>query len=98
MSTIVDVYHATVPAAAAERLLEVRGPAIAGLRERCPGLRRAELIRVDDTRWIDLVVWDSAEARDAAAAHVDATPELRELHALAGVPTAHEHGTLEHAA
>ena len=98
MSAIVDLYHATVPAADAERLLAVRGRAIAQLRERCPGLRRAELVRLDETTWVDLVVWESAEARAAAAPHVAATAELRELHAIAGAPTAHEHGTLEHAA
>ncbi len=98
MSAIVDLFHATIPAGDAERLLRVRGPAIAQLRERCPGLRRAELVRVDATTWVDVLVWDSPGDAAAAADQLAAIPALREMHALAGTPTAHVRGSLEHAA
>ena len=97
MSAIVDLFHATVPAEDAERLLRVRGPALARLRERVPGLRRAELVRLDETRWVDVLVWASPQDADAAA-HAEDLAELRELHAIVGPPTAHERGTLEHEA
>ena len=98
MNQIIDIFHATIAEADVERLLAVREVGVARLRERCPGLRRAELIRVDATTWVDLLTWEDAEAAEEAAKHFGDIPELHEMHEIVGTPTAYERGTIEHAA
>jgi hypothetical protein len=55
-------------------------------------------MRLDGTTWLDLLVWDSAEAAEEAARHFGAIPALEEMHAIVGRPLAHDRGTLEHSA
>lgn len=98
MTQIIDIFHATVAEQDVERLLAVRDEAIAGLRERCGGPRRAELVRVEGTTWMDLVVWDDEAAAEEAARHFSAVPALGEMHAIIGTPTSRSRGSVEHAA
>ena len=98
MSAIVDIFHARVRPEETTRLLQVRGKAINALRAQCPGLRRAELVRLDDGTWVDVLVWDDTAAAEEAVRHFASIPALAEMHEICGVPTAYERGTLEHSA
>jgi hypothetical protein len=98
MNPILDVFKAEITESQAGRLLELREVALPELRRRCPGLLRAELVRVDDTTWLDLLLWRDAQAAEQAAAHFAALPELVEMHALVGEPQRHERGEVLHSA
>ena len=98
MNSFIDVFKVEVPESQAERLLELRGIALPELRRRCPGLLRAELVRIDATTWLDLLEWRDAQAAEEAATHFGAIPELIEMHELVGKPERHERGEVVHCA
>ena len=52
------------------------GPLLYALRRRFPGLRKLQLARVSDGRWLQLSFWDSRENAERAANEVFDTPEL----------------------
>lgn len=98
MNPIIDVFSAVVPEEQVRRLLELRGIALPELRRRRPGLLRAELVRLDATTWLDLLVWKDAASAEAAAVHFGDIQELVEMHELVGSPTRHERGEVVHCA
>jgi len=52
------------------------GPLTAAIRRRFPGLRRLQVARVGDGRWLQLGFWDSRESAEAAASGVSELPEM----------------------
>jgi antibiotic biosynthesis monooxygenase len=57
-------------------LIRRGGPLVRALRERYPGLRKMQVTRVGDGRWLQLGFWDSREHAEAAASGVFDTPEM----------------------
>jgi hypothetical protein len=57
----VDFVRFRVRPARAESLLSARAGAIEALRSR-PGFRAAHLVRLEQGEWLDVIVWDGAEA------------------------------------
>jgi hypothetical protein len=54
-----------------------RGARLAkALRARFPGLRRLELARIGDGRWLHLGFWDNRESAEAAANGMFDLPEM----------------------
>jgi hypothetical protein len=53
-----------------------RGPLVMALRERFPGLRKLELAKVGDGRWLHLGFWEGREAAEAAANGMFELPEM----------------------
>lgn len=98
MNPLIDVFKTEVPESHADRLLELREVALPELRRRCPGLLRAELVRIDATTWLDLLLWTDASATEEAGAHFGSIPELVEMHELIGTPERHERGEVMHCA
>jgi hypothetical protein len=60
----------------AAALLKRGGPLVAALRRQFPGLRRLQLARVGDGRWLHLGFWDSRESAEAAACEMFDLPEM----------------------
>ena len=60
----------------AAALTRCGGPLVRALKARFPGLRKLELARVGDGRWLQLGFWDTRESAQAAA---DEMFELREM-------------------
>ena len=54
------------------------GPLMAALRRRFPGLRKMQVARVGDGRWLQLGFWDSREGAEAAASGLFELPEMRD--------------------
>jgi hypothetical protein len=54
-----------------------RGGALtAALRRRFPGLRKMQVARVGDGRWLQLGFWDNREGAEAAASEMFDMPEM----------------------
>jgi hypothetical protein len=79
---IIEVYRVSVGPADVARLLEVRGAALAELRERFPDLRQADLVRLDEDVWLDIRTWWKAvdpATVDRVAQRLPAYAEMQSL-------------------
>jgi len=56
-------------------LLDERAVMIAALRQAFPGLVSSWLTRRDDGSWLDVILWESRDKADHAAAHAGEVPE-----------------------
>lgn len=82
MPEYIQVWRAKVADDGVDQLLAVRPVAIAEARRLCPDLLRAELVRVGDGTWLDVLRWrvpDGEERLMARAAEFDA---LHRMHAF----------------
>ena len=52
------------------------GPLLRALRTRIPGLRRLQLAKVGDGRWLHLGFWETREGAEAAANEMFDMPEM----------------------
>jgi hypothetical protein len=96
MGTYLQVFRATVAPEDVARLLVIRPAAIAQARAACPELLRAELVRLDERTWLDVLTWsvpDGERRLMDAAGPLDA---LHEMHGLIGEVLSVEHGRVEH--
>ena len=57
MAEFVQVWRAKVADADVAPLLTVRPAAIAEAKRLCPELLRADLVRVGDGKWLDVLTW-----------------------------------------
>ncbi len=73
MSTI-ELARFTVDPARIEEMLAARPAMVEELREHCPGFRRIQLTRLDETTWLDIVEWETREDAEAAMAAVMQLP------------------------
>jgi hypothetical protein len=78
----VQVFRARVSPEHVDHLLEIREPAIRQARSACPDLLSAQLIRLDEETWLDVLTWTSAEAPARLAAHADRLDLVAEMHGL----------------
>ena len=68
----------------AAALLDRGGPLLRALRRRFPGLRKLQLARVGDGRWLQLGFWDNREGAEAAANEMFDLPEMSDWLAQLG--------------
>src|SRR5215210_6889220 len=52
------------------------GPLVRALKGRFPGLRKLQIARLGDGRWLQLGFWDTREAAEAAAREMYDLPEM----------------------
>jgi hypothetical protein len=82
MAEYLQVWRARVPEGNIEPLLEVRPAAIAEAQELCPELVGADLVRLEDGTWLDVLRWsvpDGEERLMAQAAKFDAVTKMHAL-------------------
>lgn len=96
MANEVQVFRASVDPANAARLVEIRPAAIAQAQAACPALLRAELVRLDERTWLDVLTWDAPGGADKLMAVATNLPLLGEMHALIGEVLAVDTGELAH--
>jgi hypothetical protein len=82
MTEYLQVWRAKVPEANIERLLAVRPAAIAEAQRLCPELLRADLVRLADGTWLDVLAWTCADGEERLMAHADEFEALHAMHAL----------------
>ncbi|WP_158220651.1 hypothetical protein [Kineosporia sp. A_224] len=90
------VFRAEVDPADAGALLAVRAEAIEQARSVHPGLLRAELVRLDERTWLDVLVFDSADGDERLMAAAGGLPALGRMHALVAGVQSLDRGVLEH--
>ena len=96
MGATVQVYRATVDPANVPRLLEIRPQAIAEAQAACSALLRAELIRLDEKTWLDVLTWSRPDGVDELMAQAPNLPIVGEMHSLIGEVLAVDTGELAH--
>ena len=94
MPAVVDIYRAKVDPANVERLLQVRPVAIEEFRDALPELLRAELIRLDEQTWLDVLVWSEPVSEGRVTAAAEKSASAGEMHALVNEVVAIERGEL----
>ena len=82
MGEYLQIFRARVPEESVAALLEIRPAAIAEAQRLCPELLRAELVRLDDGTWLDVLTWsrpDGEQRLMARAAEFDAITKMHDL-------------------
>lgn len=92
----VQVFRAEVEPANAEELLRIRPAAIAEAQAACPVLRRAELVRLDERTWLDILVWGAPDGEEQLMACAEPLPTVGRMHSLIGAVHAVDRGELAH--
>ncbi len=82
MSQYVQVWKAKVAEGDVEHLLAVRPDAIAEAKRLCPALVRAELVRVDDETWMDVLTWNAPDGEEQLMARADDFDALHRMHSF----------------
>ncbi len=82
MTEYLQVWRAKVADADVERLLAVRPAAIAEARRLCPDLLRADLVRLGDGTWLDVLTWSCADGEERLMARAEAFDALHTMHEL----------------
>jgi hypothetical protein len=93
---VVQVFRAKVDPENATRLLQVRPEAIAQAQAVCPALLRAELVRLDEETWLDILTWSEPGGADQLMRHVAELPLLGEMHSLVDEILTVDTGELAH--
>src|SRR5687767_12546217 len=79
MDEYLQVWRGKVNDDVVERLVAVRPAAIAEAKRPCPELLRAELVRLGDGTWLDVLTWSVPDGEERLMARAE---EFRELHAM----------------
>lgn len=91
---IIEIYRAKIDPANVERLLEIRAAAVAEFQELVPELVQADLVRLEDDIWLDVLTWsapvDDARISEAATR----APASAEMHGLITGVLAHDRGEI----
>jgi hypothetical protein len=77
-----QIFRARVPEESVAALLEIRPTAIAEAQRLCPELLGAQLVRLDDTTWLDVLTWsrpDGEQRLMSRAAEFDAITKMHDL-------------------
>jgi hypothetical protein len=60
----VEIRRVRIEPANVERFLQIRGVAMLELQRRCPQLRQADLVRLGDDTWLDILTWSGPVDRE----------------------------------
>jgi hypothetical protein len=82
MAEYLQVWKARVDEGRVERLLELRPAAIAEAQRLCPDLLAAELVRLEDGTWLDVLRWSRADGEERLMQHADQFDAVEKMHAL----------------
>jgi hypothetical protein len=80
MAEYVQVWRATVSEANVAALLAVRNDAIAEAQRLCPELLSAELVRLGDGTWLDVLRWSAPDGEERLMARSDEFDALHRMH------------------
>ena len=82
MAEYLQIFRARVPEQSVAALLEIRPVAIAEAQRLCPEPLGAQLVRLDDTTWLDVLTWSRPDGEQRLlqrAAEFDAITKMHDL-------------------
>ena len=82
MGEYLQIFRARVPEASVAAVLEIRPAAIAEAQRLCPELLRAQLVRLTDGTWLDVLTWSRPDGEQRLlerAAEFDAITRMHDL-------------------
>jgi hypothetical protein len=82
MAEYLHVWRARVPEGNVRRLLEVRPAAIAEAQALCPELLGADLVRLEDGTWLDVLRWSAPDGDERLMQHAARFDAVEKMHAL----------------
>ena len=82
MTEYLQVWRARVPEGHVERLLELRPAAIAEAQRLCPELLAADLVRLDESMWLDVLRWSCQDGEERLMQHADQFDAVHKMHQL----------------
>ena len=82
MAEYVQVWRAKVPERSVKSLLAVRQDAIAEAQRLCPELLNAELVRLGDGTWLDVLRWSVADGEERLMSRADEFDALHRMHSF----------------
>jgi hypothetical protein len=82
MAEYLQVWRARVREGNVGRLLEVRPPAIAEARRLCPELLGADLVRLADGTWLDVLRWSCPDGEERLMRHAHLFDAVHRMHEL----------------
>jgi hypothetical protein len=77
-----QIFRARVPEQSMAALLQIRPAAIAEAQRLCPELLGAQLVRLDDGTWLDVLTWSRPDGEQrllARATEFDAITKMHDL-------------------
>jgi len=77
MANYVQVFRGKVRPDRAAALAELRPKAIAEAQAACPALLHAELVRLDDDTWLDILTWSRPDGAEVLMANAAGLPRWR---------------------
>lgn len=78
MSEVIELARFTVRAGDEEAFLAKRGPMVDAAKASFPGLKRIELVKLEDGTWVDVVVWESEQDAAYAVETASSIPAVAE--------------------
>jgi len=82
MTEYLQVWRAQVAEGSVERLLELRPAAIAEAQRLCPELLGADLVRVGDGTWLDVLRWSCSDGEERLMQRADQFDAVAKMHEL----------------
>ncbi len=82
MTEYLQVWRAHVPERNVGRLLELRPAAIAEAQRLCPELLAADLVRLDDGTWLDVLRWSCPDGEERLMQRAGRFDAVEKMHAL----------------
>jgi hypothetical protein len=92
----IEIYRARIDPGNVDRLLKIRSDAVAEFQRLVPELRRADLVRLDDDVWLDVLTWSAPVSEEQVAEAAEAAPVSAEMHSLMTEMLGHDRGELVH--
>jgi hypothetical protein len=93
---LIEIYRARIDPANVDRLLAIRAAAVAEFQELVPELLQADLVRLEDDVWLDVLVWSTAVDEERISQAASDAPTSVEMHALISDVVAHDRGEIVH--
>ena len=81
-TTHLQVWHARVRAEDVEQLLALWPAGMAEAQRLCPDLVRADLVRLEDGTWLDVLTWSCPDGEEWLMRHADQFDAVNKMHAL----------------
>jgi hypothetical protein len=82
MGEYLQVFRARVPEASVATMLEIRPAAIAVAQRLCPELLRAQLVRLTDGTWLDVLTWSRPDGEQRLLERAAEFDAITKMHAL----------------